>query len=547
MVPSGVGNLAGRHHPTTLSHVSSLLKSNVAVATGTALSRVTGLARVAVLGAVLGTPSAVADAYDLANGTPNMIYELLIGGVLSSSLVPLFTRLHEDDDEEGTSAVITVAAIAMVVITLAAVILAPLIFHLYSMLTSANVDANRYRQVGTVLARIFLVQIFFYGLNALASALLNARRRFFAAAWVPVLSNIVIIASLLLVPTVADGKVPTLDDVLNNAQLKWLLGGGATLGIAVMALALLPALAAAKVRVKFRPDFHHPAVRTLRNLSGWALGYVVANQVAVVVIRNLLRGGDGAQFAYSRAYLWFVLPHGLLAVSIATTFLPEMSSAINRGDRARLIDRASLGIRLIALVTLPAGFGLFVLRRSIIGAAFQHGNVTAQDALNTSRALGGFALGLVGFSIYLFVLRVFYAHRDARTPFVINLFENAINIVVALFLVARYGLLGLGISFAVAYLLSAVWAMQVASYKVPGFELRGILLALSRMLLASVVMAEAVWIVARSVGGNVGAAAVVRVVAGTTVGTVVYLAMLLVLRAPELDQLRARFSRRSAT
>jgi putative peptidoglycan lipid II flippase len=273
---------------------------------------------------------------------------------------------------------------------------------------------------------------------------------------------------------------------------------------------------------------------------------VVANQVAVVVIRNLLRGGDGAQFAYSRAYLWFVLPHGLLAVSIATTFLPEMSSAINRGDRTRLIDRTSLGIRLIALVTLPAGFGLFVLRRSIIGAAFQHGNVTAQDALNTSRALGGFALGLVGFSIYLFVLRVFYAHRDARTPFVINLFENAINIVVALFLVARYGLLGLGISFAVAYLLSAVWAMQVASYKVPGFELRGILLALSRMLLASVVMAEAVWIVARSVGGNVGAAAVVRVVAGTTVGAVVYLGMLLALRAPELDQLRARFSRRSA-
>jgi putative peptidoglycan lipid II flippase len=286
-------------------------------------------------------------------------------------------------------------------------------------------------------------------------------------------------------------------------------------------------------------------VQTLKTLSGWALGYAIANQIAVIVIRNLLRGGDGSVFAYSRAYLWFVLPHGLLAVSIATTFLPEMSTAINQKDRSRLVDRTSLGIRLIALVTIPAGFGLFVLRRPIIGAAFEHGNVTAADALNTSRALGGFALGLVGFSVYLFVLRVFYAHHDARTPFVINCFENLINIVLALLLVGRYGLLGLGISFAVAYLVSALWALQVASYKVPGFPVKSILGALWRMTLAAVVMAEAVWVVARLVGDNSGAGAVVRILAGTIVGVIVYPAMLLALRAPELDQLRARFARRT--
>jgi putative peptidoglycan lipid II flippase len=507
------------------------------------VSRVTGVVRVAVLGAVLGTPGAVADAYDLANGTPNMIYELLIGGVLSSSLVPLFTRLHDDEDDEGQSAVVTVAVIVVTVITIAAVLLAPLIFHLYSLLVSANVNADQYRHVGTVLARIFLVQIFFYGLNALATSLLNARRRFFAAAWVPVLSNIVIIASLLMVPKVMDEAVPTLQDVLDNGTLQWVLGGGATLGIAVMALALIPALIAAKVRVRFHPDFSHPAVATLKSLSGWALGYVVANQVAVVVIRNLLRGGDGSVFAYSRAYLWFVLPHGLLAVSIATTFLPEMSSAINRKDKPALIDRTSLGVRLISLVTIPAGFGLFVLRRPIIGAAFQHGNVSAADALLTSRALGGFALGLVGFSVYLFVLRVFYAHQDARTPFVINVGENLINIVLAFVLVDRFGLLGLGLSFAIAYLLSSLWALQVVSYKVPGFPIRSLLTAVGRMTLASVVMAEAVWLTARLVGDNSGTGAVIRVLVGTIVGAVVYVGMLFALRAPELDQLKSRFTR----
>lgn len=527
--------------------MSNLLKSNLAVATGTAMSRVTGVVRVAVLGAVLGSPGAVADAYDLANGTPNMIYELLIGGVLSSSLVPLFTRLRDEDDEAGQSAVITVSVIVISIVTVAAVLLAPLVFHLYSILVSENVDAGQYREVGTVLARLFLVQIFFYGLNALGTALLNARRRFFAAAWVPALANTVIIVTLLFVPSVTDGAVPTMQDVLDNRQLRWLLGAGATLGIATMAVALLPALAAAKVRWRFRPDFRHPAVSTLRTLSGWALAYVVANQVALIFIRNLLRGGDGSVFAYSRAYLWFVLPHGLLAMSIATTFLPEMSSAITRKDRAGLIDRTSLGIRLIALVTLPAGFGLFVLRRPIIGAAFQHGNVTAEDALNTSRALGGFALGLVGFSVYLFVIRVFYAHHDARTPFVINLVENIINVVLAILLVDRFGLLGLGVAFAVAYLVSALWSLQIVSYKVRGFVLGDILGALARMLLASVVMAEVVWVVSRLVGDNAGSGAVVRVVVGSVVGVVVYVGLLIALRAPELDQLRSRLARRATT
>lgn len=520
-----------------------LLRANLTVAAGTAVSRVTGVARVAVLGAVLGTPSAVADAYDLANSTPNMVYELLMGGILSSSLVPLFTRLRDADDDEGANAVTTATLLAVSVITVAAVALAPFIFHLYSLLTADTVDAGEYRRVGSLLARIFLVQIFFYGLNSLWSVSLNARRRFFAAAWAPALSNVIIIASLLVVPTLTDHTVPGLRDVLDSPRLQWVLGGGATLGIAVMALALLPALLAAGVRYRPNFDFSHHAVRTLRTMSGWALGYVVANQVALVVVRNLLRGGDGSVFAYSRAYLWFVLPHGLLAVSIATTFLPEMSSAVARNDRAALVRHTSLGIRLIALVTLPAGFGLFVLRRSIIGAAFQHGNVSAADALVTSRVLAGFALGLAAFSVYLFTLRMFYASYDARTPFLLNLFENAVNIVLAVALVGRYGLLGLSASFAIAYGTSALLTMVVAARRVEGFDLGELLGRLARMTAASVVMALCVWITARVVGANAGLGAVVRVAAGTVVGAVSYLGALLALRVPEVEQLRRRFAR----
>jgi putative peptidoglycan lipid II flippase len=525
---------------------SRLLRSNIVVALGTAMSRLTGLIRVTVLSVVIGQ-NALADTYNSANSSPNTIYELLLGGALSASLVPLFTKLHEQRDEEGTRAVVTVSLLSVTALTTLAVLAAPWIFAIYSIDPSGQVDADQYRTVGTALARIFLVQIFFYGLTAVGSSLLNARRRFFAAAWAPVLSNLVIVVTLLFVPAVVDGDRIALGEVLTNTPLRLLLGLGATAGIAVMAFALWPALKAAGVPLSLSTDFRNPAVKRLLKLSGWTLGYAAANQIAVVVVQNLaLHQGAGHQDAYVKAFIFFVLPHGLLAVSIATTFEPEMARSVARRDRAEFVDRASLGVRLVALLTFPAAFGMFVLRRPLIGAVLQHGQFDAGDALNTSRALGGFALGLVGFSIYLFVLRAFYAHHDGKTPFVINVVENLINIILAIALVGRYGVLGLGLSFAIAYIVSAAWALLVLSYKVPGFELRPLFTSLWRMLLAAVVMAEVVWMVARVVGANAGTGALLRCVAGAIVGVAVYGGVLLVLRAPELEMLLGRFVRRRA-
>ena len=522
--------------------MSSLLKSNLAVATGTASSRITGLLRVMAFSWVIGGTNALADAYNQANNSPNLIYELALGGVLSSTLVPLFTRLHHENDAEGEVAVRSVAIVVLVALTLIAVLAAPWIFRIYATSTSDTVDHELYLKVGGTLAAFFLVQIFFYGLNALATAQLQARRRFFMAAWAPALSNVVIIATLLLIPRTVEGGIAQIGDVLTNTDLRLTLGLGATVGIAVMALALVPSLVRSDVSLAFRPDFRHPAVRRLRQLSGWALGYVIANQVAIIVVQNLLvKTAEGNSNLYANGYTFFVLPHGLLAMSIATTFLPEMSRAIAEKDRARLIDRTNLGIRLVALFTIPAGFGLFVLRRPIIGLALQHRAYTATDALTASRALAGFALGLGAFSVYLFVLRAFYAHQDARTPCIINSGENLLNIVLALALYHRYGILGIAASFAIAYVVSAAWALQILSYKVPGFQLRPVFAGMYRIVLASAVMAEAVWAVGRLVGANSGGGALLRVIGGTSVGIVVYLGMLAVLRAPELDELKARF------
>ena len=529
--------------------MSGLLRSNLTVAMGTALSRVTGLLRVFVFAYVIGQ-TLVADSYKLANETPNIVYDLLLGGVLSATLVPLFSSFmgsgdDDEPDDHATNVVITVATTLMVALTVVAVVAAPLIFRLYSLNLADDVDADLFRSVGTTLTRIFLVQILFYGLTGVANAYLNSRRRFFAAAWSPILPNLIIIVTLLSLPGAGDTQW-TLTDVITNGRLRWTLGLGATAGIAAMALAVLPAMKNAGLR--FRPtwEWKHPAVRKLLVLSVWTIGFVAANQVALLVIRNLALGeGEGIASAYFDAFTWFVLPHGLLAVSIATTFQPEMARAVTRKDRGDFIEHASLGTRMIVLLTLPAAAGLFVLREPIIGL-MQRGQFDATDSLNTSRALAGLAVGLVGFSIYLFVLRGFYAHQDTRTPFLLNVGENLLNIVFALLLVGRWGVLGLGLAYAFAYLLAAVWALTVLRDKVRGFSLRPIGASVWRMVLAAVLAAEAMWLGARLIDGTTGFEALGRIVVGGGFGIVVYVAVLAGLRAPELEAIRARRATRGS-
>jgi putative peptidoglycan lipid II flippase len=516
----------------------SLLRSNVVVATGTALTRVTGLLRVVVFGYVIGQ-GALADAYTIGNETPNIVYELLVGGVLSAALVPVFTSYLERDDEESTNVTITVTLVILAVVTFVAFLAAPWIFHLYTIEPAADVDPEVFHEVGTLLTRVFLIQIFFYGATALATALLNARRRFFAAAWCPILANIVVIVTLLSLPD-PGGEQWDLTDVLTDDRLRWTLGIGATAGIAAMALVLIPAVKRAGVHFKPRLAFRHPAVRRLVRLSGWTLGYVIANQVTVVVVRNLADPGSGDARAYFNAFTFFVLPHGLLAVSIATTFAPEMARSVTRRDRRSFCNQVSLGTRLIALLTFPAGVLIFVLRRAIVGGLLEHGAYTTADADAAARALGGFALGLVGFSVYLFVLRGFFAHQDTRTPFVINVVQNVLNIALAFALVGAYDILGLAAALAISYLVCAAWALQVMSYKVPGFPLRDVLGSLWRMVVAVAIAGEVTWLVSSHVGTTSGGGAFARIIVGAIVGIAVYAGVLAALGAPELTAVRAR-------
>lgn len=444
---------------------SGLLRANLTVTSGTALSRVTGLIRIIIFGIVIGQ-TALADAYDIANNAPNVVYELLLGGILTATLVPLFTRYLHDGDDESINAITSFAFVALAVITTIAIMLAPLIFKIFSLNPADTIDADLFRQAGTVLTRLLLLQIFFYGVTSICTSILHARKQFFAAAWSPVLANLVTITSLLFVSRVSSVDPPTLEEIVENSSLQWLLGMGSTSGIIVMALALVFALRRSGTSLKFKFNRTHDAVRQLLKLSGWAVAYIAANQVTLVVIKNLATPGSGNVDAYSKAYTFFSLPHGLLAVSIATTFVPELARAVAQNNRHEFDRRFFSGLRLTAIATIPASIILVLFAKPIVAQLLQYGNFDASATTNTARALTGLAVGLSGFSIYLFVLRGFYSHGDTRTPFFINLFENALNVVFAIALVKKYDVLGLGLAFSFAYLISSVIAFIALRRKI---------------------------------------------------------------------------------
>lgn len=535
---SGPGSAAG----TEETSGRALVRSSIVVATGTLVSRVTGFGRIAAIAYALGA-AALAGTYSYANETPNIVYELLLGGVLTATLVPLFVRQFEARDDDAAAAIFTVAVFALVVITVAGVLLAPLIVDIYTLRVRGPSRA-RQQELATDLLRLFMPQILFYGVATLTTAILNARRRFVAAAFTPALNNIVVITVFLVLARVMDGP-PTVRAVLDNRAVLLLMGIGTTAGVVVMALALVPPLVRAGVHLRYLPAFRHPAVVSLVKVSGWSVGYVVANQVALFVVTVLANGTPGGPFVYVGAYAFFQLPHGLLAVSLATTFTPELASAASRGDLGALRRQLSRGLRLTTLVVAPAAALYVGLARPIIVALLQRGAFTAADSAQVADTLALFAVGLLPFSLYLFSLRAFTARLDTRTPFFVNSVENGVNIALAFPLYAWLGIPGLALAFSGAYVVGCALALLVLRIDLGGVDGRRLVSSGSRVAAAAAAGGAVAWLLGRLAGWTSTAEASLATAAGLAVGLVVYTLLLLALRVEELRQLTVLLPRRA--
>lgn len=466
-------------------------------AIGTLLSRLTGLGRTIVQGSALGI-NGVSDAYNLANTTPNIIYDLVLGGILAGTLVPVFVAaLAEDEDRgwEAISAVCSAIAAVLTGLTVVFFVAAPAIIRFYTVTSTGG--AGNERAIATSLLYLFVPQLALYGLIAVVTAVLAARRSYAAPMYAPILNNLIVIGILVVFAATVTAVTPAAVHRDHHAVL--LLGAGTTAGVAAMAVALLPALRRAGVRLRWVWNPRHPACRRILRLSGWTAGFVVANQVAYLVIILVANHRAGDYSAYSYAYQFFLLPHGIWIVSLLGPMETEMAHAWQAGDaagaRRHLVEAVWLGMVLI----VPAGLGYAVLARPAIALVLQHGNVTAAGARTTADALAAFALGLPTFSLYAVLMRSYQAMQDTRSMFMVYAFENGVNVVLALTLYPAFGVAGLALAWSLAYGAGSVVALWHQSHRLGGVGGTRLIPATARVLLAGVAAALAAWAVSTGV------------------------------------------------
>lgn len=538
---------------------TSLLHSSKVMALGTIASRVTGFCKTAVLVFALGTRT-LGDAYTIANNIPNIVYELLLGGILTSVVVPLLVRARSRDADRGEAyeqRLFTLVACVLFVCTAAAVIAAGPIIALF---TKDFTPAQR--DLAVTLARFFLPQIFFYGVGAMAGAVLNTRGRFAAPMWTPVLNNLVVIAVGVLFLAVTRGGVSP--DTITPAEVQ-LLGLGTTAGIVAQTVALLPSLRAVGFRWRLRFDFANAGLGEVGRIGAWILAYVVTNQLGIVVITNLATAagararaeafGYGAGYApYYYAFILFSLPHAIVGVSVITALLPRMSGHAEERRFDLVREDFSSGLRLASVLIVPAAVVFIALGPEISVLLFAHLRTSVSDAVYIGYVLSAFGVGLVAFSVFQLMLRVFYALRDTRTPALVNLCSTTVNIAVDVIfffvLPAGWVVVGLGLGFAASYFVAAAICGLVLRRRLGGLDGRRVVGTIGCLLVAAVpggIFAYAMGLGFTQVFGINTVTSLLSVVTGVTIGGVLYVLVTARLRIVEVDTMFGLLRRRAGS
>jgi putative peptidoglycan lipid II flippase len=466
----------------------SVVRSSGVMALGTIASRGTGFLRTLVLAYALGVAS-VSIAYNNANTLPNTVYDLMLGGILTSIVVPLLVNAAKRDPDGGEAydqRTFTLATLALFALTVVATLAASLLVGLY-----AHSITGAERHLMVIFAYFFIPQIFFYGISSLAGAVLNARGHFAAPMWTPVINNIVVIAVLLLF--IATGGIGASPSSVSAAQVQ-LLGFGTTLGIVAQTAALIPFLR--KVGFRWRPrfDFRRAEVTEIRRMAGPLFGYILTTQVAFLVVQNVANAAsthatyDGFP-AYSYAWQLFQMPYAIVGISVITALLPRMSAHASEKNYSLVKSDFSGGVRLSSVIVVPSALILAVLGAPLAEALFGYGSTSVAEAHYIGTVFGIFSLGLVPYMMFQLMLRVFYAMHDSRTPMYIGVGVMATNIAASLLalavLPAGHVVQGVAAAFGLANVVGTALSWRILSRRLLGLAGRQIAGSLLRMHLAA--------------------------------------------------------------
>ncbi len=520
--------------------MTGILRSMLSISVATVLSRATGYLRWSAQAAVLGAATVVAEAYAVAVLLPSLIYELFIGGILYSIFIPVLvermTSHGEDDARRLTNALFTLVLPFMGLVALVGIVFAGPLVSLVSDWEASTLSAAEVRQAegyAVFFFRIFALQMIFYGVTTIATGVLQAHRRFFLPTFAPVLNNLIIIGSFAAFFFLRDA---------DRSLALYVLALGVTVGVAVMALALVPTLLALGYRP--RPQLGHPALLPTARLAG-PMVVLVAASVGFQLVAAYLATGYGAYADLTYAFTIFSLPYGIFVVSIATALMPELSEKHSREDAEGYRETFSFGLRTMLFVVVPSTVGMVVLARPIVGLLYQRGEFEASDTRNVAVLLVAYSVGLLGYSAYFFLVRAFYSRQNTKTPALLNVGILFVYAALAYGLSLLFEAVGVVLALSAAYGVLALLALGATRGEIGRIDGRRILASLAKILAAGAVM-YAVALAGTTLLGEgsdfTGRLLILIAVGGASLAA--YLGVAFALRTEELKSVATLLSRR---
>ncbi len=485
---------------------------------GQVASRVLGLVREMVISHLFGATGLVS-AFRVAAIVPTMVYDLLIGGMITAALVPVISDYAQPERREELWKLISLLfSLAIVVLALVVVVLelgAPVVSWLLGGGLSPPLQAQTTR-----LARLIMPATIFFGLSGVTTGLLYARQRFIYPAFgAAIFNGGIILGALILSPW------------LGIASLSL----GVVLGSMLQLAIQLPALR--DLRFNFSLEFDHPGLRRIVSLYIPVLLGLVVSQVGIAIDRNLASRTGPQSIAWMQNATTLVqFPLGLVVVAISAAVLPSLSQFAIAEEMVRFRRTLATGLRMVLVLILPAAAGLLALATPIIALIFEHGAFQPYDTSYTAQALRWYLLGLPFAAVDQPLIFAFYARKDTKTPVLVGVFSVLVYLVVALATIRPMGMIGLVFANSVQWASHALVMLILAHRRLGLLRGQGLLLALSKALLASTVMALMTYGTAKGLEAFVGRGLLgepLIVIGAGGVGFLTYTLLILLLRSEE--------------
>jgi putative peptidoglycan lipid II flippase len=512
----------------SMSEHRHFLKSASLISALTILSRVFGYIRDSRIAFLLGAGTA-ADAFTTAYRIPNLLRRLVGEGAISAAFIPVFSthlaERREDDAWKFANTMLTVATVFLTAVTIAGVLLSPIIVRLFA---SGFGDTPGKLELTSVLNRIMFPYVFLIGLSALAMGILNSFHRFGAPAFAPVVLNLTIIAFSFL------GSL--FGDVTKTLAVGVVIGGALQLAVQI------PALFDSGWSLRFRLDLNHPGVRRVTKLMVpvvFGAGIVQVNVLVDTQFASYLQEGSVTSIYIADRVMELVL--GGYAIAVSTAILPLLSRQAALRQMDELKSSLHFATRLILFITIPATVGLILLRREIIEVLFQHGDFDVNSTALTSWALLFFAIGLSAFSMLKIIVPAFYALHDTRTPVMIASISMLLNIGLNFLFMNPLRNGGPALATSLSAFFNSVSLYIIFRHRYGGFHGSGIRRAVAKFAIASAGLGLVVYGLIRWPGFYDGGlfqralALALTIVAGTSA----YFGTVWLLGSPELKELRA--------